>query len=131
MKSWISCACGLASPIRHPEPSNGLGPCTVRGKAWSGQGPVTSVEVSLTGDGDWHSAELLPAESPYAWQDWTFVWDDGGVGRHTLRAVPTQQATRSPTCRRGTGSATETTRWRSSTSTGDDARPAGTTRADA
>jgi len=29
---------------------------TVRGKAWSGQGPVTSVEVSLTGD----SGEVVP-----------------------------------------------------------------------
>src|SRR3954470_25001014 len=30
---------------------------TVRGKAWSGQGPVTRVEVSLTGEGDWQPAQ--------------------------------------------------------------------------
>ena len=41
-----------------------LGPCTVRGKAWSGQGPVTSVEVSLTGEGDWHPAQLEPPTGP-------------------------------------------------------------------
>src|SRR5215212_6598335 len=29
---------------------------TVRGKAWSGTGPVTQVDVSLTGEGDWHPA---------------------------------------------------------------------------
>ena len=28
------------------------GTCTVRGKAWSGTGPMTKVEVSLTGEGD-------------------------------------------------------------------------------
>src|SRR3954454_18420638 len=34
------------------------GQCTVRGKAWSGAGPVTDVHVSFTGEGDWHAATL-------------------------------------------------------------------------
>ena len=29
------------------------GTYTVRGKAWSGTGPVTNVDVSVTGEGDW------------------------------------------------------------------------------
>jgi len=29
---------------------------TVRGKAWSGTGPITQVDVSLTGEGEWHAA---------------------------------------------------------------------------
>src|SRR5688572_13742695 len=37
-----------------------LGPYTVRGKAWSGTGPVTQVDVSLTGEGEWHPAQLDP-----------------------------------------------------------------------
>jgi len=68
------------------------GPVTVRGKAWSGQGPVTSVEVSLTGEGDWLPAEVQPPRGPYAWQNWTFVWDGAAVGRHTLRAMATDAA---------------------------------------
>ena len=32
----------------------------MRGKAWSGTGPVTQVGVSLTGEGDWHAAEVEP-----------------------------------------------------------------------
>ena len=70
----------------------GLGPYTVTGKAWSGQGPVTRVEVSLTGEGEWFPAELEPPNGPYQWQDWTFVWDNAGVGRHTLRARATDAA---------------------------------------
>ena len=80
--------------ITDPAPGStiGLGPYTVRGKAWSGQGPVTQVEVSLTGEGDWHPAQLEPAQGPYQWQDWTFVWDTADVGRHTLRARATDAA---------------------------------------
>ena len=48
-----------------------LGPYTVRGKAWSGTGPVTQVDISLTGEGDWHPAQLDPPKGPYQWQDWS------------------------------------------------------------
>ena len=40
---------------------------TVRGKAWSGTGPVTQVDVSLTGEGDWLPARLEPPQGPYQW----------------------------------------------------------------
>ena len=69
-----------------------VGPYTVRGKAWSGQGPVTAVEVSLTGEGDWQPAQLQSPAGPYQWQDWTYTWDSAGVGRHTLRARATDAA---------------------------------------
>jgi len=81
---------------RITEPAPGavlpLGPCTVRGKAWSGTGPVTRVEVGLTGEGEWHLAELHKPKGPYQWQDWSFVWEGGDVGRHTLRARATDAA---------------------------------------
>ena len=69
-----------------------LGPYTVRGKAWSGSGLITRVDISLTGEGDWYPAELDDPKSPYQWQDWSFVWDSNGVGRHTLRARATDAA---------------------------------------
>src|SRR5207247_11303252 len=37
----------------------------VRGKAWSGTGPVTRVDVSLTGEGDWHPARVEPPQGSY------------------------------------------------------------------
>src|SRR5436309_861331 len=46
----------------------GLGPYTVRGKAWSGTGPISHVDVSLTGEGDWQPAQLEPSRSGYHWQ---------------------------------------------------------------
>jgi DMSO/TMAO reductase YedYZ molybdopterin-dependent catalytic subunit len=68
------------------------GTCTVRGKAWSGTGPVTRVEVSLTGEGEWHAARLDPPSGPYHWQSWSFDWEANDVGRHTLRARATDAA---------------------------------------
>jgi DMSO/TMAO reductase YedYZ molybdopterin-dependent catalytic subunit len=66
---------------------------TVRGKAWSGTGPVTRVDVSLTGEGDWQPAHLKPAApDDFGWQDWSYTWDAIGVGRHTLRARATDAA---------------------------------------
>src|SRR5918998_4944647 len=72
--------------ITDPAPASivDAGTCTVRGKAWSGTGPVTRVEVSLTGEGGWHEAQLQPPRGPYQWQDWSFDWDATHVGRHTL-----------------------------------------------
>src|ERR687893_467964 len=68
------------------------GEYTVRGKAWSGTGPVTDVHVSFTGEGDWHSAKLEPQKGPYQWQDWSLDWEVSDVGRHSLRARATDAA---------------------------------------
>jgi DMSO/TMAO reductase YedYZ molybdopterin-dependent catalytic subunit len=65
---------------------------TVRGKAWSGTGPITNVDVSLTGEGDWHAAEVEPPKGPYQWQDWSFEWQATEAGRYTLRARATDAA---------------------------------------
>ena len=54
------------------------GTYTVRGKAWSGTGPVTAVDVSLTGASEWYPAKVEPPKGPYQWQDWSFEWDGRG-----------------------------------------------------
>lgn len=80
--------------ITDPQPGAtlGEGSYTVRGKAWSGTGPIVRVDVSLTGEGDWQTAQLEPPRGDYDWQDWSFTWDAIGVGRHTLRARATDAA---------------------------------------
>jgi hypothetical protein len=80
--------------ITDPAPGSTIsrGTYAVRGKAWSGTGPVTRVDVSLTGEGDWHPARVEPPHGPYHWQDWSFDWTADDVGRHTLRARATDAA---------------------------------------
>jgi DMSO/TMAO reductase YedYZ molybdopterin-dependent catalytic subunit len=69
-----------------------LGPCTVRGKAWSGHGAITKVELSFTGEGEWFAAEVAPADSPYAWQEWSYEWTPAKTGRYSIRARATDAA---------------------------------------
>src|SRR5207253_7242652 len=44
-----------------------LGEHELIGRAWSGQGPVTRVEVSTDGGASWAGAEVEPALGPWAW----------------------------------------------------------------
>ena len=66
------------------------GRCVLDGRAWSGFGPVTRVEVTTDGGGSWAPARLDPAGggSPWAWQRWWYEWD-AAPGRHTLSARAT------------------------------------------
>ena len=59
---------------------------------WTAFGPVTQVDVSLTGEGDWHPAKLESQKGPYHWQDWSFQWEATTPGRHSLRARATDAA---------------------------------------
>src|SRR3954470_7509434 len=80
--------------ITDPAPASVISPgtYTVRGKAWSGTGPVTQVDVSFTGAGDWHAATVEAPKGPYQWQEWSLEWAANKVGRHTIRARATDAA---------------------------------------
>jgi DMSO/TMAO reductase YedYZ molybdopterin-dependent catalytic subunit len=67
------------------------GPCTVRGRAWSGLGAVASVEVSADGGTSWSPARLGPAASRYAWRGWEWDWD-APPGEHELCCRATDDA---------------------------------------
>ena len=61
------------------------GPCTLTGRAWSGWGPITGVEVSVDGGATWHEAEVSPPElGPWAWQAWHHHWEPDRPGEHVL-----------------------------------------------
>ena len=64
------------------------GPVTLQGRAWSGQGPVERVEVSVDGGGSWKDAELETAIGPHAWHRWTFAWD-ATPGTHVVASRAT------------------------------------------
>jgi DMSO/TMAO reductase YedYZ molybdopterin-dependent catalytic subunit len=59
------------------------GPCTLSGRAWSGWGPIESVEVSVDGGATWAAAELGEEPPAGAWRGWTFAWD-AQPGEHEL-----------------------------------------------
>jgi DMSO/TMAO reductase YedYZ molybdopterin-dependent catalytic subunit len=51
------------------------------GRAWSGHGAITRVEVGI--DGAWLDAALAPPLGPHAWRRWTCAWD-AAPGDHVL-----------------------------------------------
>ena len=60
------------------------GPCTIRGFAWSGDGEVTSVEVSSDGGGHWRNTTLLGESEPSMWRQWEFIWEASQPGHFIL-----------------------------------------------
>jgi DMSO/TMAO reductase YedYZ molybdopterin-dependent catalytic subunit len=62
----------------------------LRGRAWSGWGPVARVEIAVD-DGPWREASLGRVAVPHAWVLWSFPWD-AEPGDHVLacRATDTE-----------------------------------------
>jgi DMSO/TMAO reductase YedYZ molybdopterin-dependent catalytic subunit len=51
------------------------GVVAIEGRAWSGHGAITSVEMSDDGGATWAAATVEPpALGPWAWQRWTHLW---------------------------------------------------------
>ena len=52
------------------------GVCEVVGRAWSGGGPISAVDVSTDGGTTWAAGELGDAElGRWAWRSWRFAWN--------------------------------------------------------
>ena len=66
-----------------------LGPVTVEGVAWTGEGKVIKVEVSIDDGQTWENARLLGEDAPYAWRQWQFSWNPRQPGQHTILARAT------------------------------------------
>jgi hypothetical protein len=60
------------------------GPVVLEGRAWSGWGPISEVEVSTDGGRMWAEARLSEPPGPWAWRPWSFPWD-AFPGEHELR----------------------------------------------
>jgi sulfane dehydrogenase subunit SoxC len=58
------------SRIRYLSP----GVCTLEGRAWSGHGPISRVQVSTDGGTSWEDADLGPTGAEFAWRSWRYEW---------------------------------------------------------
>lgn len=61
-----------------------LGPCPIEGRAWSGWGPIESVELSDDSGRSWHTAAVEPPPAPFAWQRWSWEWRPMRSGDYEL-----------------------------------------------
>jgi sulfane dehydrogenase subunit SoxC len=61
------------------------GAVRLEGRAWSGHGPITAVEVSVDGGATWAPAEVAPPPAGgHSWQAWTYAWNAEEPGRTEL-----------------------------------------------
>jgi DMSO/TMAO reductase YedYZ molybdopterin-dependent catalytic subunit len=66
----------------------------LEGRAWSGWGEVTTVEVSVDGGATWQPAALDPAVDRWAWRRWTLPWEVDGPGTYAVQARATDDTGR-------------------------------------
>jgi hypothetical protein len=59
------------------------GSITLEGRAWSGWGSVTRVEISVDGGASWVDADLSEPVGMHAWRAWTHEWSSE-PGEHEL-----------------------------------------------
>jgi sulfane dehydrogenase subunit SoxC len=59
------------------------GRCVLRGRAWSGWGPIDRVEVSTDGGATWADARLDAPLGDRAWRGWAYDWD-AEPGEHAI-----------------------------------------------
>ncbi len=66
------------------------GKVELEGRAWSGAGGITAVEVSVDGGKRWAEVEVeeadlgLPGRGDYAWRHWTYSWEASVAGEYEL-----------------------------------------------
>jgi DMSO/TMAO reductase YedYZ molybdopterin-dependent catalytic subunit len=68
------------------------GPVELRGRAWSGQGPITRVEVSADGGRTWADAVVDAPAGAHVWQSWRYAWPADAWGIHELCCRATDSA---------------------------------------
>jgi sulfane dehydrogenase subunit SoxC len=69
-----------------------LGACQIEGRAWSGWGPVTRVQVSTDGGTSWDDAEVDSPATPWSWSSWRYLWEPEAPGRYELACRATDAA---------------------------------------
>jgi sulfane dehydrogenase subunit SoxC len=67
----------------------------LEGRAWSGHGAVTSVEVTVDDGASWAPAVLDPPLDTWAWRRWSLPWHVDGPGRYVVSARATDDTGRS------------------------------------
>ncbi|WP_070121279.1 sulfite oxidase [Bacillus marinisedimentorum] len=67
----------------------------IKGIAWSGEGEITAVDISLDGGQTWNQAGLSkPANEQYAWTKWSIDWEVREPGEYEIRARASDSAGR-------------------------------------
>jgi sulfite oxidase len=65
------------------------GTVQVEGVAWTGEGEIVRVQISMDEGKQWYDANLGKERAPYAWQLWRYAWKGTKPGRYTIQSRAT------------------------------------------
>lgn len=66
----------------------------IRGRAWSGKGAITRVEVSFDEGKTWTDAHLEEPRERWLWRRWSFLWEVDKPGQYKIMARATDETGR-------------------------------------
>lgn len=62
----------------------------IRGIAWTGNGFITKLEISVDGGNTWFNAKLKPTKNKgYSWQSWSYEWNISKKGEYIIMSKAT------------------------------------------
>jgi sulfite oxidase len=77
----------IAQPLEGAKVPGGT--VQVEGVAFTGEGEIVRVQISLDEGKQWYDANLGAERAPYAWRLWRYVWKDTRPGSYTIRSRAT------------------------------------------
>jgi DMSO/TMAO reductase YedYZ molybdopterin-dependent catalytic subunit len=90
-------ALGVKSVITAPREEDGAIGCgehAIRGMAWSGEGEITGIEVSVDGGASWRDAHVEYSPDRWLWKRWSYLWQVEKPGVYTILARATDETGR-------------------------------------
>ncbi|ALC91593.1 sulfite oxidase [Bacillus sp. FJAT-18017] len=62
----------------------------IKGIAWTGNGFISKVEISVDGGSNWLTVTLEPARNEgYGWQSWSYEWNAANKGEYVIQSKAT------------------------------------------
>ncbi|PLS01883.1 sulfite oxidase [Neobacillus cucumis] len=79
------------STIQYPLNSQLLhkGTYMIKGIAWTGNGRISKVEISIDDGQTWETCQLASAANKYSWISWNYKWEAVKKGEYTIKSKAT------------------------------------------
>ncbi|MBX3511980.1 MAG: molybdopterin-dependent oxidoreductase [Xanthobacteraceae bacterium] len=86
----LGCKSIITYPVDEDSPLP-KGEHAIRGLAWSGEGAITRVEVSVDDGKTWQDAHIEQHGDRWLWRRWMFLWEAKQPGKYVIKARATDE----------------------------------------
>jgi len=93
MMTALGCKSIIKSP-RESETPLKVGEHLIEGLAWSGEGEIVRVEISLDGGATWQDVHIEHSPDRWLWKRWSYLWNAEAPGSYSIMARAHDEAER-------------------------------------